>query len=137
MSYKTKQTIDSDLSFIEELVDEIGRPKKSGLLLSIREAAAILRIKPLTLYRWGYMGKLNYSRIGKALRITPEEICFADFVSSRPNNARTRLKFCASIYDIYLRKYPEKEDMFQNMIKPYLPEIWKYYADRFNQKRKK
>ena len=41
-------------------------------LLTVREAAAFLRIKPSTLYTWAYRRQIPSQKVGKALRFRPE-----------------------------------------------------------------
>ena len=43
-------------------------------LLDIREAAALLRVKPQTLYLWISQGRIPYRKIGRLVRFTDSDL---------------------------------------------------------------
>jgi excisionase family DNA binding protein len=43
-------------------------------LLIVPEVARLLRVKPSTVYGWIRSGKLEHLRVGRLIRITPEQI---------------------------------------------------------------
>ena len=50
------------------------KPSENDRLLNVREAAAILGLKPSTLYQWAYERRIAYVKLGGALRFRQSAI---------------------------------------------------------------
>lgn len=50
------------------------RKGERARLLTVREVARLLRVKPDTLYRWARVGKLPATKLGKEWRVHPDDV---------------------------------------------------------------
>ena len=60
------------------------RPDVKTRLLDVREAAAVLGVKPSTMYKWAYERRIATVKIGRALRFRESDIEALIRRSTRP-----------------------------------------------------
>jgi DNA binding domain, excisionase family len=52
----------------------VGLPSPTPLLLTVREVAERLRVRPVTVYRLCERGELAHVRVSNAIRVRPEDV---------------------------------------------------------------
>ena len=75
--------MNDQLKQIRDLIKELD---VTPYLLTYQEAAEILKLKPQTLRQWVCKGKINYVKIGSAVRFKKEHI--DAFIESSTQKAR-------------------------------------------------
>ncbi len=99
--------------------------------MSQEDIASIFKIHPRTVLRAMRSREITSIKVGMAVRTTPEDVCFSEFVKPNPDFIEARLELCASVYSAHLKANPERKENYEKEVKPYLPEIWAYYKENF------
>lgn len=74
------------------------------------EVAECLNLPPRTIYRAAREGKIKGCKVGRAVRLTPEDVAFSTFISfPHKDSAEKRLGLCRDLYAYLFRGLPDAE----------------------------
>lgn len=99
------------------MVPEKNFTSMNRLYLTPEDVAELFQIQPRTVLRATLAKEITSVKIGRAVRTTPEDICFSHFVKINPDSVEARIEFCKEVYEAHLRLHPERREIYEKDIK--------------------